>query len=108
MGRHRRRLAEALERFPAQEYRRISSLPLRFEPISAECDHFVARTLPVDAMASEVLDVAIELDECLISLYKQVAQQDVEPDVKELFESLVRGEERDEIQLKKIKALDYF
>lgn len=108
MGRHRRRLSEALERFSAEEYRRISALPLRYEPVSSECDHFEARVLPPDATATEVLDLAIEFDECLISLYRQVAQQDVEPEVKELFESLVRMEERDEVMLKKIKATHYF
>ena len=108
MGRHRRRLAEALERFPAEEYQRISALPLRYEPVSAECDHFKARVPPPDATAAEVLDLAIEFDECLISIYRQVTQQDVEPEVKELFESLVRREERDEILLKKIKATHYF
>jgi len=108
MARHRRRLAEALERFPAEEYQRISALPLRYEPVSAECDHFKARVPSPDATAAEVLDLAIEFDECLISIYRQVAQQDVEPEVKELFESLVHREERDEILLKKIKATHYF
>ncbi|MBW2726201.1 MAG: hypothetical protein JRE71_17630 [Deltaproteobacteria bacterium] len=108
MARHRRRLAEALERFPAKDYQWISAHPLRYEPVASECDHFAARILPSDATAAEVLDLAIELDECLISLYRQVAQQDVEPEVKELFESLVRAEERDEILLKKIKATHYF
>ena len=37
MARHRRRLAEALERFPAAEYARISALPLRYEPVSVDC-----------------------------------------------------------------------
>ena len=108
MARHRRRLSEALGRFPAEDYGRISALPLRYEPVSVECDHFKERVLPPDATAAEVLDIAIEFDECLISLYKQVAQQDVEPEVRELFESLVRREERDEIMLKKMRAMDYF
>lgn len=108
MGRHRRRLSEALERLEADEYRRISGLPIRYEPVSAECDHFQMRQLPRNATAAEVLDIAIALDECLISIYTQVAQQDVDPEVKGLFESLIRREERDEILLKKIKALDYF
>jgi hypothetical protein len=108
MARHRRRLAEALERFPAAEYQRICALPLRYEPVSSECDRFQSVVLPADATAEEVLDLAIQLDECLISLYRQVAQQDVEPEVKDLFESLVRREERDEILLKKIKATNYF
>lgn len=108
VGRHRRRLSEALERFPAGEYSRISDLPIRYEPVSAECDHFRDIELRPDATAAEVLDIAIAFDECLISIYTQVTQQDVDPEVKDLFESLVHREERDEIQLKKIKALDYF
>jgi len=108
MARHRRRLQEALSRFPGDTYKRISVLPIRYEPVSSECDRFAGRTLDPDATAEDVLDVAIELDECLISIYKQVVQQEIDPDVKELFDSLVRMEERDEIQLKKIKAMDYF
>lgn len=108
MGRHRKRLSEALERFPADEYRRICAFPIRYEPASAECDHFRTIELPPDATAAQVIDIAVALDECLISIYKQVTQQDIDPEVKELFESLVRREERDEIQLKKIKAMDYF
>jgi rubrerythrin len=108
MARHRNRLAEALERVPAEEFEKIAALPIRYEPASAECDHFGSRALPVDATAADVLDIAIELDECLISIYRQVAQQEIDPAVKDLFDSLVRCEESDEIQLKKIKAMDYF
>jgi len=108
MARHRTRLSEAIERLPSDDYHKISEIPLRYEPVSAACDHFDVPELSPDATAAEVLDLAIEFDECLISLYRQVTQQDVEPEVKELFEGLVRREERDEIQLKKMKAMDYF
>ncbi len=43
-----------------------------------------------------------------MKLYRQVLQQPVDDEIKELFESLVRAEQRDEIELKKIKAMDYF
>ncbi len=55
-----------------------------------------------------VLDAAVILDECLVRLYRQVLQQPVDEEIRELFESLVRAEQRDEIELKKIKAMDYF
>ncbi len=109
MGRHRRRLSEALERFPSDEYRRICALPIRYEPGAAlEEGCFETRELPPDATAAQVLDIAVELDECLLELYRHVLRQEIDPDVKDLFESLVRTEERDEIRLKKIKAMDYF
>ena len=55
-----------------------------------------------------LLDVAVILDECPVSLYRQVLPQPVDEEIREFFESLVRSEERDEIELKKIKAMDYF
>jgi hypothetical protein len=35
-------------------------------------------------------------------------RQPVDQEVKQLFESLIRWEQDDEIELKKIKAMDYF
>ena len=108
MGRHRRRLSVALERLSANERERVCACPIRYEPVAPEVSCFKDRELAPDATAHEVLDVAIEIDECLVELYRQVLQQDLEQEVRDLFESLVRSEERDEVALKKIKATDYF
>ena len=108
MGRHCARIAEALQRLPEAEVRRILAVPLRYEPEVADCRCFEGVELPPDATAAQVLDVAVTLDECLIRLYRQVAGQPVEQSVKDLFESLVHAEENDEIELRKIKAMDYF
>ncbi len=108
MGRHRRRLSAALERLDPDERERISACPIRYEPEAPDVSCFKNRELTPDATAHEVLDVAIEIDECLAELYRQVLRQDLDQEVKDLFESLVRSEERDEVVLKKIKATDYF
>ena len=111
MSRHRQRTHIALLEMPideAEEIRRICSTPLRYEPKGLGKCCFEGIELGPDASAAEVLDVAIEFDECLIRFYKQVLQQHVDQHIKELFESLVRKELRDEIELKKIKAMNYF
>ena len=108
MGRHRRRLAAALERVPEAKRERIGGCHLRYEPARPSCSCFEDRELPPDLPSSEILDMAVEVDECLIGLYKQVLQQDLDPEVRELFEALLHCEEGDEIELKKIKAMDYF
>ena len=108
IGRHRRHLAEALERLDSTEREEISAFPIRYEPLAPDCTCFEGRDLPPDATAAEVLDIAIEIDGCLIDLYRQILAQDVDQEVKDLFESLVRAEERDTVELKKIKAMDYF
>ena len=52
-----------------------------------------------------VLTVAVIL---VLAGCRKETDPPVEPEVEELFESLVHREERDEILLKKIKATHYF
>lgn len=108
MGRHRRHLSEALERLSDEERRELRTFPIRYQPLAPDCTCFEGRELPPDALAKDILDIAIEVDGCLIDLYRQVLKQDIDQEVKDLFESLVRAEERDAIELKKIRAMDYF
>ncbi len=108
MSRHRKRIAEALEKLSPQQSSRICSAPLRYEPQAADCRCFKRVELHDNATAAEVLDAAVILDECLVNLYRQVLQQPINEEIRGLFESLVRAEQRDEIELKKIKAMDYF
>ena len=92
----------------AEEIYRICHTPLRYEPHGADSHCFEGVELPPDATAAEVLDAAIEFDECLVRFYRQVVRQPVDQKIKALFESLIRMEQDDEIELKKIKAMDYF
>jgi hypothetical protein len=111
MSRHRRRIHYAIVKLPvtdAEEIRRICHAPLRFEPHGADFHCLDEMRLPADVTAREVLDAAIKFDECLIGFYKQVLEQPVDEHVRTLFESLLRMEQDDEIELKKIKAMDYF
>ncbi len=111
MSRHRQRTHIALFKLPikeAKEIRRICHTSLRYEPQGLDKCCFEEIELASNATATEVLDVAIKFDESLIRFYKQVLQQPVDRRIKELFESLVRKEQKDEIELKKIKAMDYF
>ena len=108
MSRHRTRITAALEKLPPERLRRVCAAPLRYEPQAADCRCFEDMNLPEDATADQVLDAAVTLDECLISLYRQVLRQPVDEEVKALVGGFLRAEERDEIELKKIKAMDYF
>ncbi len=108
MSRHRTRIVEALDKLSPEQVRQVCSAPLRYEPQAADCRCFDGIDLLDDPSASAVLDAAVIFDECLVRLYRQVLQQPVDEEIRELFESLVRTEQRDEIELKKIKAMDYF
>ena len=108
MSRHRLRIAGALDKLSPAQVRRICCAPLRYEPQAADRRSFEDVDLPADATAAQVLDAAIIFDECLIGLYRQVVRQPVDQEVKAVFESLIRMEERSQIELKKMKAMDYF
>ncbi len=108
MSRHRMRISKVLDDMSPAEVRRICCTAVRYEPQAADFRAFEEVNLAPDATAAEVLDAAVTFDECLVSLYRQAARQATDLDVKALFESLIRCEERDEIELKKIKAMDYF
>ena len=108
MSRHRDRITAAFEKLPADRVERILATPLHYEPQAADCRCFDGVDLPDDATAGEVLDAAITFDECLVSLYRQASRQPMDDEAREFFESLIRAEQRDEIELKKIKAMDYF
>lgn len=108
MSRHRIRPNEALAKLPTDMVRRISSEPLRYDPEVASCRCFEGIDLPPGATAQEVLNVALRLDRCLISLYRQAAAQTGDEQVRSLLESLIAREELDEVELQKIKASNYF
>jgi hypothetical protein len=108
MGRHRRRMANALESLAEGKRDRICSCHIRYQPDRPSCSCFEDRKLPPNAPASDILDIAVEVDECLVNLYKQVLRQELDSEVRELFEALLHCEEWDEVELKKIKAMDYF
>lgn len=108
MSRHRERTHKALNKLPLKSLNRIYRTPLRYEPVAANCRCFEGVELKSQTTAAEVLDAAVKFDECLIRLYRQVVRQDVDREIKDLFESLIRWEEDDEKELKKIKAMDYF
>ena len=108
MSRHRVRIGEALDKLPHDRVERIRSTPIHYEPQGADCRCFDGMDLPPDATAAQVLDAAVVFDECLIRLYRQAVRQTEDEEVRDLFESLIHAEESDEIELKKIKAMDYF
>ena len=108
MGRHRRRLKEAIAELDRDEYERICAIPIPYEPEAADCRCFEKVELAPDASAADLLDVAVRFDECLMSFYRQVLRQENDHALSDLFEGLIHSEQQDAVELKKIKAMDYF
>jgi rubrerythrin len=108
MSRHRQRIDAELAELTPEQARHIRSMPIHYKPHAADCHCFEGMELPPDAPAALVLDNAICLDGCLIALYRQAAAQVPDAESQAFFQAMIRCEERDAIELKKIKAMDYF
>jgi ferritin-like protein len=108
MSRHSLRIHELLEKLPLDERKTICSTPIPYMPEFPGKKSIKLAKLPSDPTASQVLDAAVSFDDCLVKMYQSVAEQPVSQEIKDFFGYLIRDMETDEIQLKKIKAMDYF
>jgi len=105
LGRHCRRLSEALGEVSREECERLCSVPVPYGPQRVDFRHLEHMELPPDATPDQMLDAAMRMDEGLTGLFRQVLRQQVVGEVRELFEALVRWEEADEAELRKLRAL---
>ncbi|MHC4247667.1 MAG: ferritin family protein [Planctomycetota bacterium] len=109
LARHRRHLLAALRTFSSSDLVSVQRTPFKYNgpglPLEANLEE---RKLPADAKAEQLLDAAIELVEALASVYRWVAEQDLGTKPTSLFRSLLKMEETHVVELKKIRAMDYF
>ncbi len=108
MSRHSQRIGELLEGLSSDTKKTIRSTSLPYRPQYPGKHCIELAKLPADPTANEVLDAAVSFDEHLVKMYHSVAEQPVSHEIKDLFESLIRNLEKDEVELKKIKAMNYF
>ena len=108
MSRHADRIREMCEKLPPKQFKRLAAHPVRYEPSGADRHSLENMSLDADAPSEEVLDAAIQLDECLVDLFKQVERQTNDEEIAGFFKSLIASEISDEKRLKKIKAMHYF
>jgi hypothetical protein len=108
MSRHSHRIHELLEKISFDRKKVICSTPIPYKPELPDKSNIKQVHLPDDPTANDVLDAAIRFDDCLVNMYHSVADQPVSQEIKDFFDCLIRDIETDEIQLKKIKAMNYF
>jgi hypothetical protein len=108
MSRHRRRLWRALGDLPSGYLANVARAILHYPVDVTEMRQLLDAGLSPDASAQEVLDAAIRFDEALVRFYTRAVEGTDDREGREVLESLLRAERRDEVELKKIKAMDYF
>lgn len=109
LARHRRHLPDALGSLAPEDLAAIRAVPLKYDdPDFAPERRFAGVSARSDIRGREVLEQAIALVEELLRFYRWVGSQPVGAQASSLFDTLRRIEERHVIELKKIRAMDYF
>lgn len=102
IARHRHRTLSELKRSSQDQVERIKKLPLQYQP-DIPGNHTIKEVkLSPEATPLQILNAAIEFDESIVKMYKQIASQPLAHEVKELFDGLTTYEKVDEIHLKEI------
>ena len=104
LARHRHRTMEALEQLPPEQMEHVRDVRLQYPPHIPGPHCLEEIDIAADSTPEEMLDAAMQFDECLIHMYEQIAEQTIEHETRDLFENLIQLERNDELKLKKTKA----
>ena len=104
LGRHYKRMSEVIGTMSEEKSSTLLSAYVPYGPQPADIKRLEDFTLEPDSSVDDLLDRAIELDGKLVEMFKMVLDEPVGLEVKELFEKLVKHEEGDQANLRKIKA----
>ena len=109
LARHRRHLPSALECCSERDLESVRRTPCKYNgPQFGPAECFEGKELPSTVKADRLLDTAIEFVAGLAGVYRWVSEQSLGGKSLSLFQSLLRIEESHLVELKKIKAMDYF
>jgi rubrerythrin len=93
MGRHEGNFNKALARYEETAAQGVLDTWLQFAPDETLNQAFKKVELTPGMSPDEVIQVALDLDKTLLTLYEELAQSTSAPHVKELFMNLLQMEE---------------
>jgi rubrerythrin len=99
LSRHEQHMEESLARFEKESRHGILEAWLEYSPgldVDKVMDRFHLRENP---SSDEIVQIAMDFDDTLVSLYKEVAEKANNPKVKALFKNLLQLEEKEKVQV---------
>lgn len=109
LARRKQHLPQTLRDYPAGQLERIRQTPFKYDEADLDLEKcFDGKDLPSDTDAERLFEVAIEFVDQLIAFYRHLSEQQLGKDVQGLFGSLLKIEEKDIVELKKMRAMHYF
>jgi rubrerythrin len=101
LSRHEKHLEESMARYEAEVSERILKTWFQYPPPKEILG--ICKTLAVDEVedlsVDGVIKLALELDDCLIDLYKEMIRGSESEEVREVFQSLLDMEKQEELEL---------
>ena len=99
LSRHEANLEANLADFEAEASNKILDTWFKFVPSETRLREIQQLQLEPEMSIPDIVNVALSLDDCLVSLYRDVAEVSVSLEVKEVFNNLLEQEEQEKHRL---------
>lgn len=99
LSRHEEHLEESLAAYEEGASKRVLDTWFKYVPAEDKLEKFRDVKLEPDMSVDDVVDVALRMDDCLVDLYKEMAEVAVSQEVKEVFTNLLEMEEQEKHKL---------
>ena len=106
LANHYKHFAKSLEMLPADQYKDIRKVTLPFGPQLSDFQNIFHKYSPDVSSVHNMVSRALELNKQIAEVCKNISQQDLLPDICELFENLAKFEEIDEYEIAKIGSCE--
>ncbi len=99
LGRHERHLELSLAQYEESASKQILETWFKYEPERATARCIDGVKFSPSMSIEEVTKMVLQLDDCLINLYREAAHNAQSQEVREVFRSLLEMEREEEIQV---------
>lgn len=95
LQRHERNLADSLSQYEKDAAQQMMNTWLQYAPTTNVKDKIKYFPIHSDMTLQEVIDIALDLDNALVELYRDVKEHVEIPELKELFQNLIDMEDHE-------------
>ncbi|MCE9616703.1 MAG: hypothetical protein K8T26_20705 [Lentisphaerae bacterium] len=93
---HEDHLESCLASYEANADRKVLDYCMKFSPADVGTKCFKDLTVKPGMSVADVMDAVLQVDECLLRYYRQIAEEATAPEVRELFSQLAKLEQSEE------------
>ena len=101
MSRHESHLSEATQQYSEDASPKIKRTWFQFTPCEALAQAIKENRLSTLMSFDEVVEIAVKLDDCLINIYRKLAESAESIEVREIFLNLLALEHKEKLRLVK-------